>query len=151
MVFTLRLIHIFGIHKQLGPKIIIVEKMLINWRSHTFSKVQEHSDTYWKFQRYNLIVEYHSRPCLAPPFILIKRHIRKIKLFVLEIHGREASRLNTMDSVLKQMAENWVHDHRLRMLETELEYCSSALFWMTEALSKSNLIKPTCPLPLSEI
>ncbi|CAB1341377.1 unnamed protein product [Coregonus sp. 'balchen'] len=179
MVFTLRLIHIFAIHKQLGPKIIIVEKMLINWRSHTFSKVQEHSDTYWKFQRYNLIVEYHSRPCLAPPFILIKRHIRKIKLFVLEIHGREASRLNTweaiqkenilfaqnkqeretqrdsnappMDSVLKQMAENWVHDHRLRMLETELEYCSSALFWMTEALSKSNLIKPTCPLPLSEI
>lgn len=53
--------------------------------SHTFSKVQENSDIYWMFQRYNLIVEYHSRPCLAPPFIilshlnlLIKRHIRRI-------------------------------------------------------------------------
>lgn len=28
MVFTLRLIHIFAIHKQLGPKIIIVERMV---------------------------------------------------------------------------------------------------------------------------
>lgn len=53
--------------------------------SYTFSKVQERSDTYWKFQRYNLIVEYHSRPCLAPPFIIIshlhlfiKRYIRRI-------------------------------------------------------------------------
>ena len=30
MVFTLRLIHIFAIHKQLGPKIIIVSKMVRN-------------------------------------------------------------------------------------------------------------------------
>lgn len=31
MVFTLRLIHIFAIHKQLGPKIIIVERMVGSW------------------------------------------------------------------------------------------------------------------------
>lgn len=30
MVFTVRLIHIFAIHKQLGPKIIIVGKMVRN-------------------------------------------------------------------------------------------------------------------------
>lgn len=30
MVFTIRLIHIFAIHKQLGPKIIIVGKM-VRW------------------------------------------------------------------------------------------------------------------------
>ena len=28
MVFTLRLIHIFAVHKQLGPKIVIVGKMV---------------------------------------------------------------------------------------------------------------------------
>lgn len=33
MVFTLRLIHIFAIHKQLGPKIIIVERMVSPGRS----------------------------------------------------------------------------------------------------------------------
>lgn len=31
MVFTLRLIHIFAVHKQLGPKIIIVERMVSPW------------------------------------------------------------------------------------------------------------------------
>lgn len=53
--------------------------------SHTFSEVQTNSDIYWKFQRYNLIVQYHSRPSLAPPFIIlshinlfIKRNIRKV-------------------------------------------------------------------------
>lgn len=28
IVFTMRLIHIFAVHKQLGPKIIIVGKMV---------------------------------------------------------------------------------------------------------------------------
>jgi len=40
-------------------------------RSYTFQVVQENADIFWKFQRYNLIVEYHSRPALAPPFIII--------------------------------------------------------------------------------
>ncbi|XP_038621315.1 transient receptor potential cation channel subfamily M member 5 [Tachyglossus aculeatus] len=179
MVFTLRLIHIFAIHKQLGPKIIIVERMMkdvffflfflsvwliaygvtiqallhpddsrlewifrrvlyrpylqifgqipldemdvarincssnpllledspscpngyANWLvilllvifllvtnvllmnlliamfSYTFQLVQGNADMFWKFQRYSLIVEYHSRPALAPPFILFS-HIR---------------------------------------------------------------------------
>ncbi|XP_071472056.1 transient receptor potential cation channel subfamily M member 5 isoform X5 [Marmota flaviventris] len=175
MVFTLRLIHIFAIHKQLGPKIIIVERMMkdvffflfflsvwlvaygvttqallhphdgrlewifrrvlyrpylqifgqipldeidearvncsvhpllledspscpnlyANWLvilllvtfllvtnvllmnlliamfSYTFQVVQGNADMFWKFQRYHLIVEYHGRPALAPPFILL--------------------------------------------------------------------------------
>uniref|UniRef100_A0A671KJD8 Transient receptor potential cation channel subfamily M member 4-like n=1 Tax=Sinocyclocheilus anshuiensis TaxID=1608454 RepID=A0A671KJD8_9TELE len=64
---------------------ILLVNLLIATFSYTFSKVQERSDTYWKFQRYNLIVEYHSRPTLAPPFIilshinlLIKRNLRKV-------------------------------------------------------------------------
>ncbi|NWU22140.1 TRPM5 protein, partial [Dyaphorophyia castanea] len=182
MVFTLRLIHIFAIHKQLGPKIIIVERMMkdvffflfflsvwliaygvttqallhpddsrvewifrrvlyrpylqifgqipldeidtsrtyprnctfnplqilqentpscpnsyANWlvilllvifllvtnvllmnlliamfrQDYTFQVVQGNTDIFWKVQRYNLIVEYHGRPALAPPFIII--------------------------------------------------------------------------------
>ena len=53
--------------------------------SYTFNEVQANSDIYWKFQRYNLIVQYHSRPSLAPPLIIfshinlfIKRTIRKV-------------------------------------------------------------------------
>lgn len=40
-------------------------------RSYTFQVVQGNADMFWKFQRYNLIVEYHGRPALAPPFILL--------------------------------------------------------------------------------
>uniref|UniRef100_A0A8C2YXA9 Transient receptor potential cation channel, subfamily M, member 4b, tandem duplicate 1 n=1 Tax=Cyclopterus lumpus TaxID=8103 RepID=A0A8C2YXA9_CYCLU len=216
MVFTLRLIHIFAIHKQLGPKIIIVGKMMkdiffflfflmvwlmaygvanqallysydpslerifrrvfyrpylhifgqipveemdgrfvnnvtliqsgyepcrtqySNWLvvillivyllvtnillinlliamfSSTFSEVQANSDIYWKFQRYTLVVQYHSRPSLAPPFIIlshinlfIKRIIRKvpsIKIhhFVLQLRGKAANKLMTWETIQKE-------------------------------------------------
>ncbi|PWA29909.1 hypothetical protein CCH79_00018945 [Gambusia affinis] len=98
---------------------IVLVNLLIAMFSATFSKVQEHSDIYWKFQRYNLIVEYHYRPCLAPPFIifshlhiLIKRHIRQIpsaksqhfgeKWETMELQGRKASRLNTWEAGQKE-------------------------------------------------
>ncbi|KAG7227818.1 hypothetical protein INR49_013612 [Caranx melampygus] len=179
MVFTLRLIHIFAIHKQLGPKIIIVGKMMkdvffflfflgvwlmaygvanqallysydpsldrifrrVFYRPylHIFGQipveeidvgkewdmactdnvtliedVQANSDIYWKFQRYNLVVQYHSRPSLAPPFIIlshinlfIKRVIRKvpsIKIhhFVLQLRGKAANKLMTWETIQKE-------------------------------------------------
>ncbi|XP_056143256.1 transient receptor potential cation channel subfamily M member 4a isoform X2 [Lampris incognitus] len=77
---------------------ILLVNLLIAMFSYTFSKVQEHSDTYWKFQRYNLIVEYHSRPCLAPPFIIIshlhlfiKRYIRHIPSVKIKHFGEESN------------------------------------------------------------
>ncbi|XP_066499045.1 transient receptor potential cation channel subfamily M member 5-like isoform X2 [Hoplias malabaricus] len=170
---------------------VLLLNLLIAMFSYTFSKVQENSDVHWKFQRYNLIVEYHSRPCLAPPFIIIshlnlfiKRILRKvpslkIKHFMLDLQGRKASRLKTWESVqkenllsnqskklrdsdterlkrtsvkveniLKQMSEIRDHDRRLRMLESEMEFCSSSLLWIMEGLAQSNLIKPTRPPPL---
>uniref|UniRef100_A0A3Q4HKK7 Ion transport domain-containing protein n=1 Tax=Neolamprologus brichardi TaxID=32507 RepID=A0A3Q4HKK7_NEOBR len=60
---------------------ILLINLLIAMFSYTFSEVQEDSDTYWKFQRYNLIVEYHSRPSLAPPFIILSH----IKVFIKRI------------------------------------------------------------------
>ncbi|KAG7274468.1 hypothetical protein CRUP_001433 [Coryphaenoides rupestris] len=93
---------------------ILLINLLIAMFSYTFSKVQENSDVYWKFQRYNLIVEYHSRPSLAPPFIIlshlhlfIKRHIRrvpsvKVHHFVRELKGKAANRLMTWESIQKE-------------------------------------------------
>uniref|UniRef100_A0A3P8PHP1 Transient receptor potential cation channel, subfamily M, member 5 n=1 Tax=Astatotilapia calliptera TaxID=8154 RepID=A0A3P8PHP1_ASTCA len=190
MVFTLRLIHIFAIHKQLGPKIIIVERMMkdvffflfflcvwliaygvatqallhpndqridwvfrralyrpylhifgqipleeidstihpltglrppcpnvyANWLvilllviyllvtnvllmnlliamfSYTFQVVQGNTDIFWKFQRYNLIVEYHSRPALAPPFIIIS-HLSQLFLSLIKQPESKQERL----------------------------------------------------------
>ncbi|KAJ8251094.1 hypothetical protein GJAV_G00217190 [Gymnothorax javanicus] len=52
-----------------------------------------------------------------------------------------------VDNALKQMAEIRDHERRLRQVEAQWEYCSSALSWMVEALSQSNVIKPTTPPP----
>ncbi|NP_001269082.1 transient receptor potential cation channel subfamily M member 4b.2 [Danio rerio] len=93
---------------------ILLVNLLIATFSYTFSKVQERSDTYWKFQRYNLIVEYHSRPTLAPPFIilshinlLIKRKIRKVQSakvqrFALKIKGQEKKELVKWENLQKE-------------------------------------------------
>ncbi|XP_051005636.1 transient receptor potential cation channel subfamily M member 4 [Acomys russatus] len=50
---------------------ILLVNLLIAMFSYTFSKVQGNSDLYWKAQRYSLIREFHSRPALAPPLIVI--------------------------------------------------------------------------------
>ncbi|XP_064178104.1 transient receptor potential cation channel subfamily M member 4-like isoform X2 [Anguilla rostrata] len=169
---------------------ILLLNLLIAMFSYTFSKVQDNSDIYWKFQRYNLIVDYHMRPSLAPPFIIlshlhliIKRKIRKIpsvkvRHFVMELTDKRANRLMTweaiqkenlltelnkrqrgsdterlkrtsakVDNVLKQMAEIRDHDRRLRALESQTDYCCSALAWVVETLHQSNLGKPTRPPP----
>ncbi|XP_075949749.1 transient receptor potential cation channel subfamily M member 4-like isoform X2 [Anarhichas minor] len=93
---------------------ILLVNLLIAMFSHTFTEVQGKSDTYWKFQRYTLIVQYHSRPSLAPPFIIlshinlfIKRVIRKvpsIKIhhFVLQLRGKAANRLMTWETIQKE-------------------------------------------------
>ncbi|XP_070845951.1 transient receptor potential cation channel subfamily M member 4-like isoform X1 [Chaetodon trifascialis] len=93
---------------------ILLINLLIAMFSHTFSEVQANSDIYWKFQRYNLIVQYHSRPSLAPPFIIlshinlfIKRNIRKVPSvkihhFVLELRGKAANRLMTWETIQKE-------------------------------------------------
>ncbi|XP_015224492.1 PREDICTED: transient receptor potential cation channel subfamily M member 4-like [Cyprinodon variegatus] len=52
-----------------------------------------------------------------------------------------------VDSVLKQMTEIRDHDRRLRLLEAQVEYCCSALCWMTEALSQSELVGSSRPPP----
>ncbi|XP_006898797.1 PREDICTED: transient receptor potential cation channel subfamily M member 4 [Elephantulus edwardii] len=70
---------------------ILLVNLLIAMFSYTFGKVQGNSDLYWKFQRYSLIREFHSRPALAPPFIIIS-HVR------LVLHKLRRHRAGTPDS-----------------------------------------------------
>uniref|UniRef100_W5K6R9 Ion transport domain-containing protein n=1 Tax=Astyanax mexicanus TaxID=7994 RepID=W5K6R9_ASTMX len=50
---------------------ILLLNLLIAIFNYTFTEVQDNTDAIWKFQRYELIKEYHSRPSLPPPFILL--------------------------------------------------------------------------------
>ncbi|XP_028669413.1 transient receptor potential cation channel subfamily M member 4a [Erpetoichthys calabaricus] len=170
---------------------ILLLNLLIAMFSYTFSTVQGCSDIHWKFQRYNLIVEYHNRPALPPPFIIfshihlfIKRCIRKVESikkrhFMLELEKRQDSRLMTweavqkenflvqqnrlkresdserlkrtsakVENILKSMAEIRDHDHRLKVLESEIEYCTSALSWLVESFAQNNANQFSRPPPV---
>ncbi|XP_061029118.1 transient receptor potential cation channel subfamily M member 4 isoform X6 [Eubalaena glacialis] len=58
---------------------ILLVNLLIAMFSYTFGKVQGNSDLYWKAQRYSLIREFHSRPALAPPLIVISHVLSLIR------------------------------------------------------------------------
>ncbi|XP_015253052.1 PREDICTED: transient receptor potential cation channel subfamily M member 5 isoform X2 [Cyprinodon variegatus] len=62
---------------------VLLLNLLIAMFSYTFQVVQGNTDIFWKFQRYNLIVEYYSRPALAPPFIIIS-HISQLFLCMVK-------------------------------------------------------------------
>ncbi|KAK7801016.1 hypothetical protein U0070_012073 [Myodes glareolus] len=64
---------------------ILLLNLLIAMFSYTFSKVQDNSDLYWKAQRYSLIREFHSRPALAPPLIIIS-HVRLLIRWLRRCH-----------------------------------------------------------------
>ncbi|CAF4410210.1 unnamed protein product [Rotaria socialis] len=49
---------------------------------NTFDRLQTDTDRIWKFQRYELICEYLSRPSLPPPLILFA-HLWRFGLYIL--------------------------------------------------------------------
>ncbi|KAI4888581.1 hypothetical protein NFI96_021058 [Prochilodus magdalenae] len=114
---------------------ILLINLLIAMFSYTFTKVQERSDKYWKFQRFNVIAEYHSRPCLAPPFIIIshfhlfiKRNIRKVpsekihqfgKIFRLSVglvYLRRPSRWSSISAKSELSLDFWRKVEELQIL-----------------------------------
>ncbi|KAK6315529.1 hypothetical protein J4Q44_G00150580 [Coregonus suidteri] len=63
---------------------ILLLNLLIAIFNYTFQEVQDNTDTIWKFQRYELIKEYHSRPAAPPPLILLSHIFLFIRRIVLK-------------------------------------------------------------------
>ncbi|XP_067876114.1 transient receptor potential cation channel subfamily M member 4a [Heterodontus francisci] len=127
---------------------ILLVNLLIAMFSYTFNKVQENSDTYWKFQRYKLIVEYQKRPALAPPFIIlshihifIKRNIRRVPsvkgtLFITDLSEPVDNRLMTWEAVQKEnylISRNRIkRDSNLERLKRTAQKVDSVLSYITD-------------------
>uniref|UniRef100_A0A667XU22 Transient receptor potential cation channel, subfamily M, member 2 n=1 Tax=Myripristis murdjan TaxID=586833 RepID=A0A667XU22_9TELE len=62
---------------------ILLLNLLIAIFNFTFQEVQDNTDRIWKFQRYELIKEYHSRPAAPPPFIILSHLYLFLKHVVL--------------------------------------------------------------------
>ncbi|XP_017394128.1 transient receptor potential cation channel subfamily M member 2 isoform X2 [Cebus imitator] len=72
---------------------ILLLNLLIAMFNYTFQQVQEHTDQIWKFQRHDLIEEYHSRPPAPPPFILLSHLQLFIKRVVLKTPAKRHKQL----------------------------------------------------------
>uniref|UniRef100_A0A8C4FF86 Transient receptor potential cation channel, subfamily M, member 2 n=1 Tax=Dicentrarchus labrax TaxID=13489 RepID=A0A8C4FF86_DICLA len=62
---------------------ILLLNLLIAIFNFTFQEVQDNTDRIWKFQRYELIKEYHSRPAAPPPLIILSHLYLFIRNMVL--------------------------------------------------------------------
>ncbi|KAM9304805.1 transient receptor potential cation channel subfamily M member 2 [Gastrophryne carolinensis] len=88
---------------------ILLLNLLIAMFNYTFQQVQEHTDQIWKFQRHDLIEEFHGRPPAPPPFILFNHLHMFIKYFFLhEPAGRQ-----------KQLKEKLERDEEAALLSWE--------------------------------
>jgi len=54
--------------------------------SNTFQTVQDIGIKTWSFYRYSLTKEYHDKPTLAPPFIIIN-HLWRVLVYVYKKCG----------------------------------------------------------------
>lgn len=84
--------------------------------------MQGNTDIFWKFQRYNLIVEYHSRPALAPPFIIIS-HLSQLLLCLCKQPESKQEHLGknillSLFHIFPFRMTNWLHFISRR------DYCS---------------------------
>ncbi|XP_075855224.1 transient receptor potential cation channel subfamily M member 2 isoform X3 [Microcebus murinus] len=72
---------------------ILLLNLLIAMFNYTFQQVQEHTDQIWKFQRHDLIEEYHGRPPAPPPFILLSHLQLFIRRVILKIPAKRHRQL----------------------------------------------------------
>uniref|UniRef100_A0A3B3ZVD2 Ion transport domain-containing protein n=1 Tax=Periophthalmus magnuspinnatus TaxID=409849 RepID=A0A3B3ZVD2_9GOBI len=61
--------------------------LMLSQTDFTFQEVQDNTDRIWKFQRYELIKEYYSRPAAPPPLILLSH----LYMFLRSVVLRRAS------------------------------------------------------------
>ncbi|XP_061081605.1 transient receptor potential cation channel subfamily M member 2-like [Conger conger] len=93
---------------------ILLLNLLIAIFNYTFQEVQDNTDTIWKFQRYELIKEYHSRPAPPPPFIFLShvyiffrrkvlhRPPQKFKRFMEELSQLEEEEVLSWEAFMKE-------------------------------------------------
>ncbi|XP_058382132.1 LOW QUALITY PROTEIN: transient receptor potential cation channel subfamily M member 5 [Diceros bicornis minor] len=86
---------------------VLLMNLLIAMFSYTFQVVQGNADMFWKFQRYHLIVEYHERPALAPPFILLS-HLSLVLKRAFQKDKQKRARLERdLPEALDQKMVTW--------------------------------------------
>ncbi|XP_037686571.1 transient receptor potential cation channel subfamily M member 2 isoform X8 [Choloepus didactylus] len=92
---------------------------------YTFQQVQEHTDQIWKFQRHDLIEEYHGRPPAPPPLILLSHLQLLVKRLVLKIpakrHKQLRNKLEKNEEAALLSWEMYLKENYLQNLQFQLK------------------------------
>ncbi|KAL5018957.1 hypothetical protein ScPMuIL_004679 [Solemya velum] len=89
---------------------ILLVNLLIAMFSYTFQRVQNNSETVWKYYRYGLVNEFHKRPTLIPPLIIVNHLYRLGKLIyshfkTIHHHNEFKQRLNDKQNTYLSLFE----------------------------------------------
>ncbi|XP_062832545.1 transient receptor potential cation channel subfamily M member 2 isoform X1 [Anolis carolinensis] len=106
---------------------ILLLNLLIAMFNYTFQQVQAHTDQIWKFQRHDLIEEYHGRPPAPPPFILLNH----LQLFVKWVILRKPATRH------KQLKEKLEKNEEAALLSWEM-YMKENYLQIQQCLRKQN-------------
>ncbi|KAJ7992802.1 hypothetical protein DPEC_G00282470 [Dallia pectoralis] len=131
---------------------ILLLNLLIAIFNYTFQKVQDNTDNIWKFQRYELIKEYYSRPALPPPFILLSHIYIFIQFMVLRrprqsqqtfeenLSKEEEEELLSWESFMKDNYLQSIRQQRNQDMDHRLSETADKVGVVTEMLQReSNL------------
>uniref|UniRef100_A0A669BF39 Transient receptor potential cation channel, subfamily M, member 2 n=1 Tax=Oreochromis niloticus TaxID=8128 RepID=A0A669BF39_ORENI len=131
---------------------ILLLNLLIAIFNFTFEEVQDNTDKIWKFQRYELIKEYHSRPAAPPPFIILSHIYLFIRSMVLRRPAKiykefKDEELLTWESLMKdrylvsarqeqsQSTERRILDTLIHFpLSHQVSQSTKALQWIMDSL-----------------
>ncbi|XP_066433176.1 transient receptor potential cation channel subfamily M member 2 [Eleutherodactylus coqui] len=108
---------------------ILLLNLLIAMFNYTFQQVQEHTDQIWKFQRHDLIEEYHGRPPAPPPLILLNHLHLFIKHVILH---QPARRQKQLKEKLEQNEEAAILSWETFLKENYLQHLRNQMKQSTE-------------------
>ncbi|MBN3295181.1 TRPM2 protein, partial [Amia calva] len=101
---------------------ILLLNLLVAMLSYTFQEVQDNTDQIWKFQRYELIKEYHSRPPAPPPLIILSHLFLFLRCLILRKHKQIVRLKSTEADELESSQEDRNEKLQQHVNATQLIY-----------------------------
>ncbi|RVE58090.1 hypothetical protein OJAV_G00205850 [Oryzias javanicus] len=127
---------------------ILLLNLLIAIFNFTFQEVQDNTDRIWKFQRYELIKEYYSRPAAPPPFIIFSHFSLLIRSICMwkphykcrdlktELNQTEDMELLSWEALMKDRYLLSVKQEKSRSTETRIMDTAQKVTSISERLER---------------
>ncbi|XP_059896927.1 transient receptor potential cation channel subfamily M member 2 [Gadus macrocephalus] len=129
---------------------ILLLNLLIAIFNYTFQVVHDNTDSIWKFQRYELIKEYHTRPAAPPPLILFShlyllirrallcRPAHKSSEFKVELLQAEEEELLSWEALMKDNYLLSTRQEQSQSIERRINDTAQKVSTLAEGLEQNS-------------